>query len=73
MNSKPRRSHFSQSDEVALLESLGAARRRLTLLCAATSPNGDRYKRCSAILAAIDDLAGDLAGDRTHFHAKPHG
>lgn len=73
MNSKPRRYSFGPGEQAELLESLGAARLQVTRLCAAISPNGARYKRCSAVLNAIDDLAADVTGDRTFFHAKPHG
>jgi hypothetical protein len=73
MNSKPRRSSFGPGDRLALLESMGEARDWITRLCAAVSPSSDRYRRCSAVLRALDDLAGDLTGDRTYYHSKPHG
>jgi hypothetical protein len=73
MNSKPRRASFGPREEAALLDAMGAARNKITRLCGAISPNSDRYKRCSAILNAIDDLAADMTGDRTYYHAKPHG
>lgn len=34
---------------------------------------GDRYRRCSGVLNAIDDLAANMAGDRTYYHAQPLG
>lgn len=73
MNSKPRRSSFGPLDEAALLDAIGAARGKITRLCGAISPNSDRYKQCSVLLKAIDDLAADLTGDRAYYHAKPHG
>src|SRR3954447_23162421 len=32
----------------------------------------DVYNGCDAVMASIDELAGILTGDRTHFHLKMH-
>jgi len=73
MNSKPRRSSFGPTEQIELLDAMGAARDRVTRLSAAIPPNGERYSLCRVVMKAIDDLAGELTGDRTSFHAKPHG
>jgi hypothetical protein len=73
MNSKPRRDSYGPREAAALVIAMGAARDQVTRLCAAVSPSGERYRLCSAVLRAIDDLAGDLTGDETYYHSKPHG
>lgn len=52
MNTKPRRSSFGHSDQLALLDAMGTARDRVTRLCAAVSPSSERYRLSSAVLRA---------------------
>lgn len=41
-------------------------------ICKHARPTSDTYRKASTLLAAIDDLAVELGGQRDHFHAKPH-
>ena len=48
--------------------------RASAIKCSAAVPFGSpRYQLCDVLMTSIDDLAADLTGDRTLFHAKPHG
>ena len=70
---RPLRPHFSSADEAFLLDALRIAREN-TIKCGGAEMFGfDRYERCRRVTEAIDALAGDLTGDPTRFHAKPHG
>ena len=35
--------------------------------------NSDEYRAAGEVSDAIDELAGKLTGDKTHFHLKGHG
>ena len=73
MARRSRRPSFSVQDRDQLISALREARNSV-IKCAAAEPYGSpRYKHCDAITSSVDDLAADLTGDRTFFHAKPHG
>ena len=73
MSRRPRRPSFSVQDRDRLLGALREARSSV-IKCGAAEPFGSlRYKLCDAVTSSVDDLAADLTGERTFFHAKPHG
>ena len=73
MSRRPRRPSFSVQDRDQLIEAMREARGS-AIKCSAAEPFGSpRYVRCHAVMTSIDDLAADFTGDRTLFHAKPHG
>lgn len=45
----------------------------VTRLCAAVSPTVIAIGAVAGVLNAIDDLAANMAGDRTYYHAQPLG
>lgn len=73
MTRRPLRSHFSSGDQSDLLASMRKTRDITSRLMASVNPTSDRYLHCLAVGEAIDRLAGDLTGDASIFHAKPHG
>ena len=73
MSRRPRLPSFSVQDRERLIEALREARYG-AIKCSAAEPFGSpRYVLCHAVTTSIDDLAADFTGDRTLFHAKPHG
>ena len=67
-----RRKELFPSKKEALLEALRLCRKAVIDSHVRVFPSGPIYKRCCALTEAIDDLAGELCGDRTVFHAEPH-
>jgi hypothetical protein len=70
MDSYKPRNLFDSSDQAALLEAMRAARRHVQRLCSVISADSERYKRCEEAISAMEDLAGDLTGDKTLFYGK---
>jgi hypothetical protein len=67
------RRSWTESDKDDLLKAIGDCRaaciraRGISLLS-----KKDVYNGCDAVMASINELAGILTGDRTHFHLKMH-
>lgn len=61
------------SDAQALLKAMGDAR-RLAIQCAGAEREKTPLRASAeALHAAVDDLAGQLTGNREFFWATPHG
>ena len=73
VTSRPLRPHFSFDDRTKLLRSMEAARTGALMFGGSEGYGSRQWRLCDALREAIDALAGDLTGDPTHFHAKPHG
>lgn len=56
----------------ALLAKLGEARSAVLAAQRLVRHRSVQAKAMDALLGDIDDLAGLITGDRTHFHLKPH-
>jgi hypothetical protein len=66
-----RRPHFGSLDTAALLETIGEARGQSTMCGSAAGYGTPLHRKCEALRRAIDDLAGELTGDREYFWPKP--
>lgn len=68
---RPRRPTFPQSLEEDYLAALERAR-TFTIKYGSAHPFGsDAHTKSYALAKAIDEIALELTGDRTHFHLKP--
>jgi len=70
---RPKRPNFSPLDKHPLLDSLGNAGHWVIRYGSAQDFHSPQRDFCDDLTKAIDALAGELTGDRTYFHAKPHG
>jgi hypothetical protein len=70
--SAARRRMFTARDQRELLRAIGECRQA----CVTAKTNADIYDpvydACSGLMAAIDDVAAVLTGDRQYFWLKPH-
>jgi hypothetical protein len=72
MSRRVQRPTFSSTDKPRLLDALREARHWTTRCAAGQDFHSDTRKKCDALLDAIDDIAEEFTGDRTHFHLKMH-
>ena len=71
--SRAKRPHFSPLDKHPLLDALGNARHWVIRFSSAQDFHSPQRRICEDLNKAIDALAGELTGDPSYFHAKPHG
>lgn len=62
MSNRTKRGHI-QKDQV--LEKLGVGRSGAVQVCTEAKINSDEYRAAGAVMTAIDDLAGELTGNRS--------
>jgi hypothetical protein len=67
------RPSFCPTELPKLLDALRGAREWVIKYSSAQPFNSPAHNKCEAIKNSIDDLAGELTGQRDLFHAKPHG
>jgi hypothetical protein len=73
MTHRPRRPTFPHHLEVDFLTALERTRHFAVDFGSAHQFSSEQYKKCHALTEAIDGMAEQLTGDRTHFHLKGHG
>ena len=66
-----RRSGRGHIKTESALEKLGVGRAGAVQVMIEAKIGSSEYRLASYAADAIDDLAENLTGDRTHFHAKP--
>lgn len=54
----------------SLLEAIGAMRQACVSASRCVQPFGDLYSAIHVVMLDIDEIAGHLTGDATHFHLK---
>lgn len=64
--------HFGESEKTELLLALSVCRHALIRAGSEALFIKPVYDACHVVTTSIDDLAGVLTGDRTHFHLKGH-
>ncbi len=62
-----RRSGRGYFNKIDVLEKLKTGRDGAVLVCSKTAPGTPEYKKAAYVLEAVDDLAGELTGDRELF------
>ncbi|WP_305985500.1 hypothetical protein [Roseibium sp. MMSF_3544] len=60
-------------DRETVLNALSHARKSLVEAKRAMRPKSGLARTAEAVILEIDEFAYVLTGDRTHFHASPHG
>jgi hypothetical protein len=70
---RPLRPTFDSADQKNLIEALRDARNWVIKYASAEKYGSPKHVKCGAVTQTIDDLAGELTGDRTLFHLKAHG
>jgi hypothetical protein len=70
MAKRSRRAELFEGEKRDLLATLGSCRAGLVRHLSALRYGSPTYAICSAVVDAIDALAGLLTGDTKHFHAK---
>ena len=68
--SRPRNRYFGPLERDELLGALKSCRDACVRASMRAPINGDIYKSVEQLMNAIDDVAGVLTGDPTHFHLK---
>lgn len=70
----PRRSRtLSTATRTEVLPAIEAARRASVRICTEAKIGGAEYEAAGKAMAALDDLAGALTGNREIFWSKHHG
>ena len=73
MGSMTKRRHFDGMDARALLQAIGECRRACIKAHTKAPIHDPIYDAVSSLVAAIDDAAAVLTGDRQHFWLRPLG
>ncbi len=63
---------FTDTRRDAMLASVRSCRSACVAVCTEAPINGIEYQAAHKLMAALDDMAETLTGDRTHFHTKSH-
>ncbi len=72
MTKRSRRAEMFEGEKRELLTALGSCRAGLIRHLSALRYGSPTYALCTAVVEAIDALAGLLTGDPRHFHAKSY-
>ena len=72
MARRSRRNELFENEKRELLDTLGRCRAAILKHHASLQYGSPTYVMGSAIVDAIDALAGLLTGDRSYFHTPPH-
>jgi hypothetical protein len=69
---RPRRPTFPHALEVDYLAALERTRQFTVEFGSAHKFGSEAYKKSNALSEAIDNMAEELTGDKSHFHLKGH-